>query len=304
MQEQLNLVLVYVPSAVDVDDYNKIRHHVNLHYKNINVVIHQDTLPDPDLVDELSKRLTFVFSPMQLKAFYVKRGRVYAGRPMLKSEQLLRLELAGVPVPEWTSLDRGKKFDPGYWGEFVVVKPEVGSGARGVVVRRTEWLNEVTKDLVPFSRTSQNYIVQKLVRSVEFSKIRVQTLFDEVLYACQYRFRNEIKFDTEQDVANFEQQFDSFENQREYCYREDIFDLARKCFKAFDGAPLLGLDVMIDESGVAFFLEANPGGNTWHYSSKHSGQRLRNQGFVLEEQFGAFERAGDELARHTLTEAI
>ncbi len=300
----INLVLVYAPKAVDVEDFKKIRQRVEAIAGNIRVYIQKDQIPGTALLEELAQYPTLVFSPMQMHAFYVNRGRIYAGRPMQKSEQLLRLELAGVPVPPWTSLDRAKRFDPDWWGEYVVVKPEISSAGRGVAIHKTSMLNDRSSRLQSFSRQGNNFVVQKLVRSKHSSKIRVQTLFDEVLYAGQFRFKKEVRFDTDADIQNYQKQFVSTTNKRELCYAEDVFALARQCFPAFDGVALLALDVMVDESGTTFFIEANPGGNTWHYSSTFAGQRLRSEGVYLEEQFSAFDRAGDLLAKRAQSEAV
>jgi hypothetical protein len=67
---------------------------------------------------------------------------------------------------------------------------------------------------------------------------------------------------------------------------------------------MLALDVLLDEAGHPYFIEANPGGNTWHFSSAMIGQKLRARGVFLEQQFGAFERAGDVLAKRALEEAV
>ncbi len=88
VSEQINLVLVYKPNAVDVEDFNKVGRRVQTLAGNINVHIQIDQAPEKALLEELARHRTLVFSPMQMRAFYVQRGRVYAGRPMLKSEQL------------------------------------------------------------------------------------------------------------------------------------------------------------------------------------------------------------------------
>ncbi len=296
--------MVYDENAVDVGDFEKIKAHIAGIAGSISVHIVKDQEPGEVLVNELAQRPTMVFSPMQLRKFYVKRGVVYAGRPMQKSEQLMRLEQAGVAVPAWTSFDRGKRFDPDFWGEYVVVKPEIGSRAKGVTIRKTEWLNNQSQHLDNFRREGQNFVIQKLVRSKLFSHIRVQTLFDEVLYALQYRLKEEIDYDSEQGLQKFEGYFISRTNKREYCYLGNIFELTKTVYRAFDGVPLLGLDVLLDESGCPFFIEANPGGNTWHYSSSIVGKGYRAQGLYLEQQFGAFERAGDVLAKRAQQDAV
>jgi hypothetical protein len=104
--------MVYTIDALDVEDFEKIARRIKSIANHIQVYVHLDQQPDPEYLLELERPKTFVFSPMQLTAFNLNRGRVCAGRPMQKSEQLLHLQLAGAPVPKWSSLDRGKRFDP------------------------------------------------------------------------------------------------------------------------------------------------------------------------------------------------
>jgi glutathione synthase/RimK-type ligase-like ATP-grasp enzyme len=241
---------------------------------------------------------------MQLEAFMVKRGRVYAGRPMQKSEQLLRLQLAGVPVPDWTVLDRGKRFDPAVWGDHVVVKPEISSGARGVAIMTTRSLNDAGTKVEPYKRERANVVVQKLVFNSAYGKIRIQMLFDEVLFARRFCFPKDMKLRTETDLVNNQHLFLTENTTAENYDSAEVFALAKRCHKAFDDVALLALDVLLDESGRPFFIETNPGGNTWHFSSAIVGRGLRARGVFLEQQFGAFERAGEVLAKRALEEAI
>ncbi len=302
--EPVNLVLVYRPNAVGVEDFNRIERRVRSIADNINVYVQKDEVPDSALVEELARHKTLVFSPLTMHSFHVRRGRVYSGRPMQKSEQLLRLELAGVPVPAWTSLHRGKHFDPAFWGEHVVVKPEIGSAGRGVSVHETRWLNERSASFKPFARNGHNFIVQKIVRNPEVSKMRVQVLFDEVLCSYRYRYPDDVKPGTEENIELFQKHFITFENIPEFHFSEAIAAHARQCHRSFDGVALLALDVVFDDAGNHYFIEANPGGNTWHYSSEYMGDRLTRHGVYLEQQFGAFDRAGDVLARRAQEEAL
>jgi glutathione synthase/RimK-type ligase-like ATP-grasp enzyme len=234
---------------------------------------------------------------MQLRNFYVTRGRVFAGRAMLKSEQLLRLQLAGLPVPEWTFLDRGKIFNEEEWGEYVVVKPEIGSRARGVHLRKTSALNQNTNKIRPFQRNAVNRIAQKVVYNTKSSKIRIQLFFGEIIYARQFDFQEEIKFENEEDMRTYEKLFSTENTQASNFESEEVFNLAKQCADTFDSVPMLALDVMLDQDGQPFFIEANPGGNTWHFSSAMIGRELREKGVHLEDQFDAFNFAGEILAQ-------
>jgi hypothetical protein len=302
--DRVNLVLLFTPGVLDVEDYKKIALRVREVDSGISVFIHEDRVPDGDLVDRLARYRTLVFSPMQVNAFLVKRGRVYAGRPMHKSEQLLRLQLAGVPVPEWAMLDRGKRFDPQQWGEYVVVKPEISSGARGVEIVRTSQLNDYGARAPQYVRGQNNFLAQRVIYNTRFSKIRIQTLFDEILFARRFRFPEPIRFDHDNAMRDYQQLFITENTRAEDFDSADVFALAKRCIDTFDGVAMLGLDVLLDEADQPFFIEANPGGYTWHISSALVGQKLRARGTFLERQFGALELAGDVLARRARKEAI
>jgi len=302
--EPINLVLIYLPGILDVEDFKKIALRVRANAGNIEVYIHQDRTPEPALIEHLARNRTLVFSPTALQAFMVRRGRVYAGRPMLKSEQLLRLELAGVPVPAWSLVDRGKRFDPAVWGEYVVVKPEISSGARGVEIVRTRALNDHGANVERYERGGNNLVLQKLIFNRTFGKIRIQTLFDEVLFARRFRFPEAARFDTDADRLNYQRLFTTDNVKGEDFDAADVLALAKRCCTTFDDVAMLALDVLLDEAGKPFFIEANPGGNTWHFSSAQRGQMLRARGTFLEKQFGAFELAGDVLTRRALAEAL
>jgi hypothetical protein len=302
--DPINLVLVYAPGILDVEDFKKIALRVRANASNIDVYILQDKTQEMALVDRLAQRRTFVFSPTQLQAFTVTRGRVYAGRPMPKSEQLLRLELAGVPVPAWSMLDRGKRFDPAVWGDYVVVKPEISSGARGVRIAQTRSLNDASAAIEPYRRGANNLVVQKLVRNRAIGKIRIQTLFDEILFARLFRFPVQARFETAHDMQHYERLFSTDQSKAEDFDSPEVFALAKRCYRTFDDVAMLALDVLIDDAGQPFFIEANPGGNTWHFSSADRGQALRARGTFLERQFNAFELAGDVFTRRALDEAL
>jgi hypothetical protein len=302
--EPINLVLVYRPDFLDVEDFKKIAARVRAVAGNITVFICDDRTPDKALIDRLAADRTLVVSPAPLQAFIVNRGRVYAGRPMRKSEQLLRLQLAGVPVPAWAALDRGRRFDPSVWGEYVVVKPEIGSRANGVTIAKTRALNDCGANVGQYQRDRNTFIVQKLVANRVFGKTRILTLFGEVLFARRFRLPEEARFDTDRDMLNYQRFFLSDNGKAEDFDSADEFAMAKRCSETFDDVPLLALDVLHDEASHPFFIEANPGGNTWHFSSALAGRALRARGTFLERQFGAFDRAGDVLASRALNEAI
>ncbi len=125
-----------------------------------------------------------------------------------------------------------------------------------------------------------------------------------MLYARLWRFPEEARFETEADLLNYQRLFLAENCLPEYYYSQEVFELAKKCVDSHDGVPMLGLDVIIDQQGRPFFIETNPGGNTWHFSSSLIGRKPINKGMFLEKQFNAFDLAGDLLAKKALELAV
>ena len=94
---------------------------------------------------------------------------------------------------------------------------------------------------------------------------------------------------------------------------EEVLALASRVGEALPDVPALGSDITRDvKSGKLYVLECNPGGNTWHFSSKLTAgvrQRIGGASLVgakkaeqigrrmLIDQLGAFDRAAEVLVR-------
>ena len=65
------------------------------------------------------------------------------------------------------------------------------------------------------------------------------------------------------------------EKDRKLVQEPDIIALAEQVGAAFPSIPLLAIDILREAgTGKLFVLECNPGGNTWHFSSR-IGEKLR-----------------------------
>jgi hypothetical protein len=66
---------------------------------------------------------------------------------------------------------------------------------------------------------------------------------------------------------------------RSFVYSADLMALARAVHNAIPEVPLKGIDVVREaRTGRLYVLEINPGGNTWHFSSRHNAQVRAREG--------------------------
>src|SRR5262249_23611460 len=121
---------------------------------------------------QAATRPTLVFSPGLLGRFNPLRGRVYHGRPIAKFEQLRRLNAAGVRVPRTAFLTPELRLDPGFWGEFVVIKPSrlwSSSHGDGVQLIRTTRLRFKAREEYPPDHPGRHgpMLVQQFINTGE-----------------------------------------------------------------------------------------------------------------------------------------
>ncbi len=303
-----NLVLV-ANHNLKPEDFEKIGRAAEQLDPHLKSFVLKPTGNGPDTYVEIAQRPTLIFSPKEIPANMFPRGKIYCGKYIRKDQQLATLRQHGVSVPRSMEVKRGTKFTSADWGDIVVVKPMPGSFSRGVQAMRPE---DVTYDgLVQASNdmptTPEVFLLQEFIDTGEFrSQHRVLTLFGEVLYGEQIASEGPLPTPT---VVSAETLRDfiitpvTVKRTRKFVYDEDVLSLARRVYRLFPQIPLQGVDIIRDiNSGKLYVLEFNPGGNTWHFSSKF-GQHQRVEGKKRHEQFDAFKIAARVLAIKTRDEA-
>lgn len=308
-----NLILVHRAGSQDIEDFRRIRDLITDRAPDIEVFIASTGSPCAVTRRRASRRPTLVFSPTPLFKFEPARGRIYCGQTMSKAEQIRLLKAAGIPIPETVVLERYTRLDPTTWGEFTILKPDLGSVGIGVSLERTKdvlWID-------PFSRPENDsrhgvlMLAQKFVDATDQSgrqyEYRVLTLFARPLYSLMGA--------TELPRQSMAEIVDEFGGKiafnRKGLKRElrlvaegDVLDLARRAAQALGEVPCLGLDIVRERStGQLYVLEANPGGNIWHLSSiftPYYPQAVREGIYT---QFAALETAAEALIAKTREEA-
>lgn len=245
----------------------------------------------------LSLRPTLYVASGPAKGFRPIRGLVLAGVNLAKSEQYRRLEEQGIPVPKWQLIGDDTLLSHSQWARYVVVKPDRGRRGADVKIRATNRIKGNRREDNKVAMLAQEFIYT----GAEPAAYRALTLFGRLLYL---EYSRNIK------CGNPLSGPDSFhetgghnivagargatrklvKNTRVQQYAEDV---ATRCFQDI---PLLGLDIIQDaNTGELFIAEANPYGQTWHFSSVIGKSMQGEHRFDYAAQFGAFDIAAQRL---------
>jgi hypothetical protein len=276
--------------------------------------------------DDAWKRPTLTVALQSKFKADIKRGPVLMNHPILKPRQHRVLAEAGLPTPPTMRFFPGMKLDPIMFGEYVVIKPinpKLASYGRGIQLFRRRKLETMAIENFPsdhlIHRDRDGYIVQRFIDTGPFLGVyRVLTLFGVPLYCFLAKDKvpqpalggsdEEIeRVRVTSNTGNFRVRFT--------CSDADVLALGVRVGKAFPDIPLLGTDIIREErTGKLFVLECNPGGNTWHFSSRLTTAVRQQMGGgslvgakkadligrqILIDQFGAFDRAAEVLIEKT-----
>lgn len=213
------------------------------------------------------------------------RGTVLKNQQVEKLAQQTVFRKHGIPTPPALPFHFGMTLDPIIFGNFVVLKPmdlAQTSTGDGVQMFRRRRLHEMRLSDFPPShpihKSRQGYIVQRFVDTGEYpSFFRVQTFLGKAIYAWHSTLvepRCSLDADdAEIETANIATQ--GGEKTRKLIADSDIIALAEKVHVAFPTIPMLAVDIIREAAtGRLYVLECNPGGNTWHFSSR-IGEKLR-----------------------------
>jgi hypothetical protein len=316
MPADWHLVLAYRPGWQSIDDLAAVARHVRDIEPSIRTFILPGTLRNSVSRRSAAGRPSLIVSPAPLIAFRPLRGKVYQGAIVPKLEQIRRLHDGGVTVPRTTVLIPGAKLDPAEWGEFVVVKPaDIASSSHGEGVRLvpTARVRYRAREEFPKGHPGRRapMLVQQYINTGErLTLYRVLTLFGEPLY-CQFMRSRAPRVELSAPDAVIEAAVianQAVEEDEFFVEEPDVLAVARAAHAAIPEVPLKGTDIIREEaSGRLYVLEVNPGGNTWHFSSRFLADQRRRAGPEFERQrlrqFDAFRTAARTLVERTRREA-
>ena len=310
-----NLLIVHTPVRQGMADWVEVQRLINERAPDIDVRIIVNGAPHSTTRRWQTRRPSLVFSPVELNSYRPPGGKVYAGQPMAQIDkriELSRLAEARLPIPRTVPYTPDLRFDEDEWGEFVVAKPSIGGGGRGVRLIRTA---NVHDRLTELRRRFGPMIVQQFIEHTnekgQPGGYRVLTLFGKELYAI-YRSRQprsrtlaEIADDPEGVLAfNFDEE-GTAQRVRELSYDEEVIALACDISRAFPERPVLGVDIVRDAAtGKPVIMECNPSGRVWHLSSVTADRLDPEFRAAIRNQFDAISRVADILIERTRAEAL
>lgn len=285
-----NLILVHQETKQDRADYEEIARRVDVDAFIVDTKA--GGIADPRF-DPAAPTLTV--SPMPIKKFAPPRGPVCQGFEYPKSEQYVRLARLGVPVPRWVCISPEISLQPGDWGPYVVVKPDLGRKGAEIFIKRTGRVRY----------RAPGFLAQAFVYTGRWpANYRVVTLFGRTLlsWRCEadHRFvplESRWDFRARGGITVVSNKKDS---RYTLAFEPDVIALAERAHAAFPDQPLLGTDIVRDaDTGALYVIECNPRGDAWLISSVMGRMIERANALDFAAQFGALDIAVETLARET-----
>jgi hypothetical protein len=301
-----NLILVH--RGPDYErDFDEIAAKVTALDEDITVY-HRPSSLDAELPAGVWEHPTLTVALVQRFRVPIARGPVLRNSTIGKLAQQEIFRRHGIATPPSLPFRFGMKLDPILFGNFVVLKPlnlRLTSHGDGVMLfrrQRAEGLREAELPAHhPLRRLRSDFLVQRYVHTgADIRWNRVSSLFSRPLYAIHSMSRQP-KLDLSDpdeaienaDITNGR----DGDRIQQFSAQPDILALARNVHDALPHIPLLGIDILREQrTGKLFVLEANPGGNTWHFSSR-SGWEWRQ---AMARDASADPKVIDETARHRL----
>lgn len=307
-----NLVLVHTPRLQGRADFEAVKATIAEQAQDIQVFIADNRRLNPVTARLAAERPAVVFSPVGLRRFRPRRGKIFAGiAGTTKSGEASQLAAAGVRVPRWVVVEPDTRLDPKTWGPFTVVKPDSGRQGKGVRLWRTRdvrWVDPLSwPDDDP--RHGRRLVAQQFIDTgLSTTNYRVMTVLGRVVYAISSRMPTARPFalDAEGDEA-FDHQIAVTRDEREIilAHEPDVLEFAGRAARAFPDAGALGIDIVREQAtGLLYALEVNLRGGVWHLSSRYWAKNREQFGLDLHAQFGAIGIIAEALIDVTRRHAV
>ena len=275
MAPERTLVLVHQPTRQDAADFVRIARRIGEIAPDIEVVIVSNETLAAVTRRRAARRPSLVVSPGPLGVFRPARGRLYAGFPMPKDEQIRRLEAGGIRVPASCVLTPETVLPADRFGAHVVMKPLAPSASWGqgqTLMRRTDVRYRAPSDYPEghLGRLAPMLVQRFIDTGPKVNHVRVNTLFGEPIYAFQvtaHQAHPDLATATPAALAAIRVRAVPPNRTIRLVQDPAVFAFARRVYAAVPEIPLHGLDIVREAAtGELYALEINPGGNTWPFS--------------------------------------
>ena len=305
---KLKKAVIVVHREESEDDFHEIARRVRKLDPSIGIATVSEFLTSKMVPAELLQLPLLVIYLCNPPKTEFKVATKLAVKEMSKLEEYDHFKQHNIPCLPIERFTWGMGLDPAIYGDWVVLKPEnIQSTGKDVNLVPTELIQNLHPLNFPEDHLihQDGYFVQKFLKTGKAPvHYRVMIFLDEILYSrvsvsnIPYPETVDLKTLLTTSVASntSDRLVDFFKDNK-------INQFALRVAKTFDQAPLFGLDILHDEiSGNLFVLEANLGGNVWHFSSLH-GREKRGVNHALRKamilQYYAWDRAAEALVRKT-----
>lgn len=305
-----NLILVHSPGWQERGDFEAIKAHVEAMAPDIAVYVVDNTLPASVTRRRAATRPTLTFSPLSLVHFRPVRGKVYAGAPMSKLDEMQRLAAAGLPIPQFEALTLQTVLAESAYGALVIVKPSYALATFGQGIEL--WRRRSVRYRPPQDYDAQHpgryapMIAQRFIDCGYPMSCRVLTIFGEPIFT--YCRESTVPLSLPPDRDRFEQSeyMPSMPNRMTRMTRDPgMLKLAADAYRAMPQIALQACDILREkDTGNLYLLEINPGGGTWMFSNQQAAGYREALGVTdLTAQFDAFRTIARVLVERTRAEA-
>jgi hypothetical protein len=305
-----NLVLVHSNRWQDRADFEMIKTHVESLAPDIAVFIASNAISSSITRKRAASRPTLIFSPIRLLSFKPARGKLYAGTPMSKLDEMRRLAAAGLPIPAFEIIGPDTRLSADDYGPFVLVKPSYAfaSFGQGIELRRTSTVRYRPPAEFPEWHPGRQapMFAQKFIDCGYPMSCRVLTIFGEPIFTYCRQSTKPLNLNPEKDLFEQHEYLPAPPDRTAFITREpDLLKLAADAYRAMPEVALQACDIVREKgTGRLYLLEVNPGGGTWMFSSENCASYKQSLGISnLAAEFDAFRTIARMLVERTRADA-
>jgi hypothetical protein len=305
-----NLVLVHSHNWQDRADFDAIKAHVESIAPDIAVFIASDDIPSSVTRKQAALRPSLIFSPLRLQQFRPARGKIYAGTPMSKIDEMGRLVAAGLPVPQFEVIGPDTQLSENVYGPFVIIKPSysLASFGQGIELRRTHSARYRAPNDFPENHPGRKgpMIAQKFIDCGYPMTCRVLTIFGQPILTYCRQSTKPLALSPDKNIFEQREYMPAPPDTTVFATRDpDILELAGNAYRAMPEAALQACDILREkDSGRLYLLEVNPGGGTWMFSNANAASYRQRLGVSdLTAELDAFRTIAKALVDRTRAEA-